>query len=140
MTRHHARTPEETEAIAVQLAGTLRPGSVVALHGELGAGKTRFVRGLARGLGHDAAEVSSPTFVIEHRYSTPGATPLVHLDAYRLRSIEDLAGIGWDELIAESRAVVAVEWAERIGPALPEGAVHVTIHHASEGRTVELDD
>ncbi len=140
MTSHHARTPEETEALAERLARALGPGSVVALHGELGAGKTCFVRGLARGLGHDPASVSSPTFVIEHRYDAPGRTPLVHLDAYRLRGPEDLPAIGWEELLAEAHAVVVVEWAERIGAALPDHARHITLRHAPGGREIVFDD
>jgi len=138
MSTHTAPTEEATEECARALAGRLRPGSVVALHGDLGAGKTRFVRGLARGLGHDPDEVSSPTFVLEHRYATAGAVPLVHLDAYRMAGPAELAALGWDELISEGRAVVAVEWAERIAAALPRHAVHVHLSHARQGREIRI--
>lgn len=116
----------ETEAVAAALARTLAPGTLVALEGDLGAGKTRFVRGLAHGLGHDASQVSSPTFVIEHRHAAPGAVPLVHIDAYRLRGPADLEALGWDELLAAGNAIVALEWPSRIAAALP--AHRVTVH------------
>lgn len=135
---HASPTEQSTEDLARALAGRLRAGMVVALHGELGAGKTRFVRGLARGLGHDPDEVSSPTFVLEHRYATSGATPLVHLDAYRMSGPAELAALGWDELIAEGRAVVAVEWAERIAAALPRDTVHVHLSHVRQGREIRI--
>lgn len=135
---HASPTEQSTEEVARSLAGRLRPGTVVALHGELGAGKTRFVRGLALGLGHDPDEVSSPTFVLEHRYATPGATPLVHLDAYRMSGPAELAALGWDELLAEGRAVVAVEWAERIAAALPHDTVHVHLSHVRQGREIRI--
>lgn len=105
---------------------------------DLGAGKTCFVRGLARGLGHDPGEVTSPTYVIEHRYQRTGATPLAHLDAYRISSAGDLHSIGWDELLAQQATVIAVEWAERIAAALPEACTHVWIHHAPDGRVIEI--
>ena len=130
-TTHLAHDEAETEAIAAELAGTLAPGTLVALEGDLGAGKTRFVRGLARGLGHDAAQVSSPTFVIEHRHAAPGAVPLVHIDAYRLRGPADLEALGWDELLASRAAVVALEWPSRIAAALP--ACRVTVHLRDRG-------
>ena len=98
-------TPEETERIASALAMRVAPGTVITLEGDLGAGKTCFVRGLARGLGADPAAVSSPTFVIEHRHACDAGT-LVHIDAYRIRSAEDLASIGWHELLADGEAVV----------------------------------
>ncbi len=131
--QHLARDEAETEAIAAALATTLSPGTLVALEGDLGAGKTRFVRGLARGLGHDVAQVSSPTFVIEHRHTAPGAVPLVHIDAYRLRGPADLEALGWDELLAQGTAVVAVEWPSRIAAALPARRVTVRLCDRGEG-------
>lgn len=124
-----ADSPATTEAIAHELVSGLAPGTVIALHGDLGAGKTCFVRGLARGLGLDPAQVVSPTFVIEHRY---GEAPvkLVHIDAYRLHGPADLEAIGWDELLREGSAIVAVEWASRVAEALPEKHLHVTLEHA----------
>ena len=118
---------EETGDIGERLAGTLRPGDVVLLYGELGAGKTAFVRGLARGLGAPADEVSSPTFTLIQEYA--GRIPLYHVDLYRLepREIPDL---GLDELVLGD-GVVAIEWADR-WPGRPDAAVEVTIEHRGE--------
>jgi tRNA threonylcarbamoyladenosine biosynthesis protein TsaE len=108
---------EETSAAGERLAPRLRPGDVVLLHGDLGAGKTAFVRGLARGLGAPPDEVSSPTFTLVQEYR--GRLTLYHVDLYRLQphEVEDL---GLDEL-TEAGSVVAVEWAERWTDA-PAGA------------------
>ncbi|MFO0782578.1 MAG: tRNA (adenosine(37)-N6)-threonylcarbamoyltransferase complex ATPase subunit type 1 TsaE [Phycisphaerales bacterium] len=127
---HTAQSAADTEALAAALAAQLKPGMVLALTGDLGAGKTCFVRGLARGLGHAADQVSSPTFVIEHRYRAPGAVPLAHLDAYRLQTAADLAGIGWEELLDSQQAIIAVEWADRITHALPAHTVWIALEHA----------
>lgn len=136
---HGSADEAQTERVGAELARTLAPGTVVALEGDLGAGKTRFVRGLAAGLGHEPSTVSSPTFVIEHRHGTPGAVPLVHIDAYRLRGPADLDALGWDELLAEGRAVVAVEWPSRIAAALPARRVTVHLHDRGEGtREIEI--
>ncbi len=119
---------EETAAAGRELASRLGPGSVVLLYGELGSGKTAFVRGLASGLGVDPADVSSPTFTIVQHY-TGGRVPLLHVDLYRLepKEVDDL---GLDELGEE--AVVAVEWAERL-PRVPAGAIRVTLEGGEEG-------
>lgn len=115
-----------TIALGAALAAALAPGDLVALYGELGTGKTRFVRGLAVGLGHPAAAVSSPTFVLMNEYDRPGATPLVHVDAFRLSGAEDLDALGWDEARGGD-TVVVVEWAERIAADLPTDRVNVRI-------------
>ena len=101
----------ETRAIAAGLAAGLGPGAVVLLSGDLGAGKTAFVRGLAEGLGIDPGEVTSPTFTLVHEYRG-GRLPLVHVDLYRLDTAE-LDEIGMDSELAEA-GVVAVEWSERL--------------------------
>jgi tRNA threonylcarbamoyladenosine biosynthesis protein TsaE len=116
-------TEEETSAAGERLASRLRAGDVVLLFGELGAGKTAFVRGLARGLGAPAEEVSSPTFTLIQEYQ--GETlKLHHVDLYRLEPIE-IADLGLDELIS-GEAIVAVEWAER-WPDRPADAVEVRL-------------
>ncbi|HBS28774.1 MAG TPA: tRNA (adenosine(37)-N6)-threonylcarbamoyltransferase complex ATPase subunit type 1 TsaE [Phycisphaerales bacterium] len=126
----------QTAALAARLAAALRPGDVVALRGELGAGKTRFVRGLAAALGADSTLVSSPTFVLANHYAcdgSQGVAELVHIDAYRVRSAEELEWAGWDALAAGG-AVLAVEWAERAGAILPPPGerFEVLLEHAGE--------
>jgi tRNA threonylcarbamoyladenosine biosynthesis protein TsaE len=113
---------DQTAAAARHLAERLPPGALVLLTGELGAGKTAFVRGLAAGLGIDPDEVSSPTFTLIQEYV--GARVLRHVDLYRLQGAE-IDDLGLDELTQDG-AVVAIEWAERL-TAPPAGAVHVTI-------------
>ena len=112
-----------TRTAAAALAATLVAGDVVLLHGDLGAGKTVFVKGLAEGLGLDPDAVTSPTFTLVHQYSG-GRLPLVHLDLYRIDYI-DLDDVGFDPALAES-GVLVVEWAERLRHDLP-GAVTVRI-------------
>lgn len=131
---HQTRNAAQTVALGARLAHTLRPGAFVALEGELGAGKTQFVRGLAQGLGLRTDTVSSPTFVIVNEYDraadTGGARcPLVHVDAYRLGGAEDLDALGWERLI-DGSAVLAVEWPGRIAGRLPARRIEVVIEHA----------
>jgi tRNA threonylcarbamoyladenosine biosynthesis protein TsaE len=117
---------DETRARAARLATELAPGAVILLSGDLGAGKTAFVRGLAAGLGIDPDEISSPTFTLVHEYRG-GRLPLVHVDLYRLERA-DLDDIGLDQDLA-SRGVVAVEWAERLARIIP-GAMRIRIEDA----------
>ena len=114
---------DETRRIAARVAATLHPGVVLLVSGDLGAGKTAFVRGLAEGLGLDADQVTSPTFTLVHEYRG-GRLPLIHVDLYRLDSA-DLAEIGLDDDLATA-GVVAVEWPERLTRAVP-GAIHIRI-------------
>ena len=117
------RSVEETWQAAAEVAKLLKPGMVVALHGDLGAGKTTFVQGLGFALGLHRP-VTSPTFTITTEYQTP-AFKLVHMDLYRLTGPDDLLTIGYPEYI-ETGAVVAVEWPERAGDLIPPDALHVT--------------
>ena len=121
---------EETASAGERLVASIRPGDVILLHGELGAGKTAFVRGLARGLGVDPAEVTSPTFTLIQEYRARGVV-LHHVDLYRLepREVEDL---GLDELIS-SGGIVAIEWPDRWRHR-PADALDVRIQHAGEDR------
>jgi tRNA threonylcarbamoyladenosine biosynthesis protein TsaE len=121
-----SRSDAETEAIGAELATRLVAGSRVLLYGELGAGKTAFVRGLAAGLGIDPDDVSSPTFTLVQEYR--GRLPLFHVDLYRLApgEVDDL---GLDALAAAG--VLAIEWAERMPRADP-GAIEVRLDHAGE--------
>src|SRR5918993_1766404 len=113
---------QETLALGKTIAAALQPGTFVLLHGDLGAGKTAFVRGLATGLGADPDDVSSPTFVLIQHYD--GRTPLVHVDLYRLESGAAVDDLGLEELAGG--AVVAIEWAERL-PRPLEGSLLVRI-------------
>jgi tRNA threonylcarbamoyladenosine biosynthesis protein TsaE len=116
---------DETFAVAERLGRALKPGAYVLLHGDLGAGKTVFVRGLAAGLGADAEAVTSPTFVLIQRYKGP--IPLIHADLYRLDSAAAVNDLGLDD--PEDGAVVAIEWAERM-PRRPVGSITVHIEDA----------
>lgn len=112
-----------TRAVAATLAATLVAGDVVLLHGDLGAGKTVFVKGLAEGLGLDPDAVTSPTFTLVHEYPG-GRLPLVHLDLYRIDRIE-LDDVGFDPVQADA-GVLVVEWAERLTRRIA-GAIRVSI-------------
>jgi len=113
--------PEDTEAIASAIGAVLSPGDVLVLTGDLGAGKTTFVRGLARGLGVMIG-VKSPSFAIHLRY--PGRIPLHHLDLYRLNDPRDLAELGLEDVL-EQDGVTAVEWGERLGNWIPDRALRI---------------
>ncbi len=124
-----ARSVEDTERLAEQLAECCEPGLVVALKGDLGAGKTTFVRAVARGLGVDPDDVSSPTFVLVHEYS--GRLPVYHMDAYRLAGPEELVELGADEYFFGD-GVCLVEWADRVEAALPEDRLEVQFEISGE--------
>ena len=121
-------SPTETEAVGCALGKMLAPGTVLAYEGDLGAGKTAFTRGLARGLGC-TEQVNSPTYTIVNEYLS-GRLPLFHFDMYRLRSAEDLWDIGWDDYL-ERGGICAVEWSENVREAM-EGAVCVRIEKLDE--------
>ena len=114
---------EETRALAAQLAATLVPGSVVAMHGQLGAGKTCFVTGLARALGV-TQPVTSPTFTVINEYAA--SMPLYHMDLYRIGDPDELWALGFDEYLSPD-GVTVIEWPERAGDLLPPGTINVTI-------------
>ena len=121
-------SPQETEKVGQALGKALRPGAVVAYRGDLGAGKTAFTRGLARGLGATEA-VTSPTYTIVNEYLT-GRMPLFHFDMYRLTSADDLFDIGWEDYL-ERGGVCAVEWSENVAEAL-EDPITVTLEKIGE--------
>ncbi len=121
-------SPEETEKVGAALGKILNPGTVLAYRGDLGAGKTAFTRGLARGLGY-AEPVTSPTYTIVNEY-LGGRLPLFHFDMYRLASSDDLWDIGWEDYL-ERGGVCAVEWSENVDDAM-ENAIYVTIYKTGE--------
>ena len=121
-------SPAETEAVGAALGRVLTPGTILAYRGDLGAGKTAFTRGLAKGLGCTDL-VTSPTYTIVNEY-LGGRLPLFHFDMYRLRSADDLFDIGWDDYL-DRRGVCAVEWSENVADAM-EDPVTVTIEKIGE--------
>ena len=128
MTTLTTRSETETAAAGRTLAARLQPGAIVLLEGDLGAGKTAFVRGLAEGLDVDPAEVSSPTFTLIQEYRG-GRLPLFHVDLYRLTAAE-VDDLGLDEL-ALGGGVMAIEWPDRL-PRPFEGAIEVRIEQGDE--------
>jgi len=130
-------SPEESLRAGQVLGRLLRPGDVVALFGELGSGKTLFVRGVAAGLGCAPQEVHSPSFTLVNEYTCrdAGAGPwcLAHIDLYRIRSEDEISGIGWDEYMGP-QYVVAVEWAERALSLLPRDHLRVRLEARASDR------
>ena len=132
-------SPEETEKLGEALGSCLAPGTVLAYRGELGAGKTAFTRGLARGLGY-REPVTSPTYTIVNEY-LGGRLPLFHFDMYRLRCADDLWDIGWEDYL-DRGGICAVEWSEQVARAMPADTVYVTIARRPEDdrwRTITIE-
>ena len=127
---------EETWALAKKLAAELKPGDVVCLEGDLGAGKTTFTQGLAAALGVPG-RVTSPTFCIVQEHK--GEHFLVHMDLYRLHGEDDVIAIGWEDFLAEG-AILVVEWSERAGSLIPDDAKHIVFTHldGEESRRIEF--
>jgi len=125
---------EAMEAFGASIADLLRPGDIVALTGDLGAGKTTLARGLLRGLGHDG-EVPSPSFAIVQPYEPPAVRlPVAHVDLYRLEGDAEVAELGLDEWLADGALVV--EWPDRLNPALLDLALGLTIDVSEDGARV----
>ncbi len=140
------RTTAQTQALGAALADMLQPGDILALNGELGAGKTSLVRGLAQGLGIDPHAVSSPTFVLMHEYvcdQAPGPDRpqvILHVDAYRLKTPADFDSLGGDLLedLASQGAMLVVEWADKVRERLGEDCLEMLLAHDEDGRTITL--
>ena len=126
--RYLTHAPEETEALGEHLASVLKAGDVIAFYGDLGAGKTAFTRGLARGLGIQGPVVS-PTYTIVNE-DLSGKLPLFHFDMYRLETADDLFDIGWEDYL-ERGGICAVEWSENVEDALG-GAIRVCIRRIDD--------
>ena len=135
-----SNSEHETELIGQRFAEGLPGGTVVAMYGDLGAGKTAFVRGMARGMGLDC-RVSSPTFTIVNEYL--GERELIHFDMYRLSDADELYGMGLDEYIPAEDGASFIEWPQMAQEAMPEDALHVHIAYAEDGAarvaTLEAD-
>lgn len=124
-------SPTTTHDLGTRLGQTLQPGLVIALHGDLGAGKTALTQGIAAGLGV-SERVTSPTFTLVNRYATARGFDLVHIDCYRLgenvdEALAEAATFGLEEIIADENAVIVIEWAERVAELLPADHLAVTI-------------
>ncbi|HAH45132.1 tRNA (adenosine(37)-N6)-threonylcarbamoyltransferase complex ATPase subunit type 1 TsaE [Gimesia sp.] len=119
----------ETQRLGKKLAETLTPGTVIALNGNLGAGKTRLVQAIATALGVDPAEVTSPTFVLIQEYQ--GRLPLYHFDTYRLRDTDEFLELGADDLLY-SDGVCLIEWADKVKEVLPGDLLQINIEHTSQ--------
>ena len=131
-----SRSEEETLRLAEMVSHLLRPGDVLALEGELGVGKSVFVRGIARGLGI-SQPIRSPSFLIISHLK--GRLELFHVDAYRLSAPDQLLEIGFEEIL-EADAVVAVEWADKIRPLLPLRRLQIHLRHLDSGREIRIED
>jgi len=129
------RSREETEALGQRVGRAAHPGDVIALWGELGAGKTTFVRGIAAGLGIPPREVTSPTFIIVHEHEG-GRLPLFHIDMYRVSPAET-GSIGWEEALA-SGGVTAIEWPDRVERLLPADRIDVRIEPVGADRRIRI--
>lgn len=130
MDSFEAKSEAEMREIGREFAANLHRGDVVALNGELGAGKTQFSKGLVAGLG-GGDEVLSPTFAIVREYRS-GEAPVFHFDWYRIESARELLDLGWEDYV-EDDGVIIVEWAEKFPELLPTGAYVIDIHIASDG-------
>ena len=132
----YSESPQQTEAIGAALGKLLRPGTIIAFEGDLGAGKTAFTRGLARGLGC-REQVTSPTYTIVNEY-LGGRLPLFHFDMYRLRCADDLWDIGWDDYL-DRGGVCAVEWSENVREALESPIVIRIEKTGEESRSITVE-
>lgn len=126
-----SHSPEQTQRLGARLGTLLAAGDVIGLQGELGSGKTNFVKGVARGLGI-RDEIHSPTFILANEYRG-GRLPLFHVDAYRVRDANEAQGFGVDDYLNDD-GVVVVEWAERIQSALPAEKLWMEFRHLSESK------
>jgi tRNA threonylcarbamoyladenosine biosynthesis protein TsaE len=131
-----SKSPQETRELGRKLGQLLRPGDLLGLQGDLGAGKTTLTQGIAEGWG-SADAVSSPTFVMVNLYRAKDGTPLYHMDAYRIESLPEAAQIGIDDMLAEGALIL--EWPERIEALLPKERIWMTLTHISENeRQIEM--
>jgi tRNA threonylcarbamoyladenosine biosynthesis protein TsaE len=127
-----SRSPQETIEFGERLSRGLHPGDCLALIGELGAGKTTLIKGLARGLGITEDEVRSPTFILIREYRA-GRLPLFHVDAYRIARAEELVEIGLEEYLLSDEGVTVIEWADRVSSIIPASCIRIDLKIISEG-------
>jgi tRNA threonylcarbamoyladenosine biosynthesis protein TsaE len=136
-------SPQESARLGWQLAQVLPPGALLALHGDLGAGKTALTQGLAVGLGI-TAPVTSPTFTLVNRYAAPSGVELVHIDVYRLGeevegALREATTFGLEEILAETQSILVIEWAERVATLLPADHLQLWLsYHTGQEQTREI--
>jgi tRNA threonylcarbamoyladenosine biosynthesis protein TsaE len=119
-----SKSPEETMELGEQMARELKLGDCLALYGELGAGKTTLIKGIARGLGIPEDEVLSPTFILIREYRA-GRLPLFHVDAYRITKPEELQEVGLEEYLLSDEGITVIEWADRVEGIIPVGCIKI---------------
>lgn len=139
---YQTNSVQETQKVASDLAQKYRQGGILALSGPLGAGKTTFIQGFAKGLGIKERLIS-PTFVLMREYLLPGNKngKLYHIDLYRLEDEKQIAGLGLEEIFANTHNIILIEWAERLGNLLPDKAVRVQLKLLTENsRQVEVEE
>jgi tRNA threonylcarbamoyladenosine biosynthesis protein TsaE len=130
----HTETSDETQDIGKAIGRLLKPGDLISLVGEMGAGKTTLVQGIAQGL-ESTEHVTSPTFTLINEY--PGRIPLYHFDVYRLQSSEDMEDLGYEEYFQGTGATL-IEWADRIESLLPDERLDIYLEWENEGRKMTL--
>jgi len=123
---------KETRVLGTELAENLNAGAVIALHGDLGTGKTHLVKGIAEGLGIPPASVRSPTFTILHTYDE-GHRPLYHFDAYRVQTSDEFVELGFEEYV-HGEGITCIEWADRVESLLPPQTIHFRLSHLDSNR------
>ncbi len=138
------KSARETQKLGEKLANSLKGGSIIALFGDLGSGKTTFVKGLAKGLGIKE-RILSPTFVLIRQYLAINHQPSIinfyHVDLYRIEAVEEVKGIGLEEIFTDEKGIVAIEWAEKIKTILPKKRIEVYFEYAGEKqRKIEIND
>ena len=128
---------QETEHLGQRIAACLRGGDVLALRGELGAGKSSLVTAIGESLG--VVDIASPSFSLAHEHVTNSGLRLVHIDAWRITSVDELAELGWDDWIVDANTIICIEWADRIEAALTGLPVlEIQMAHTQEGRHADL--
>lgn len=138
----HAALESEAKRFASELKPSGNGALVLALHGELGAGKTSFIKAIAGALGSED-RITSPTFILSRSYelSSGPFSRLVHIDAYRLSGEEELSQLAWEEILEDKETLIAVEWAERVKGALPSDAITIRLYHADDvGRDIDYGE
>ena len=127
------RSQDETQSLGAALGDRLAPGTVLALYGELGTGKTHLVKGIAQALGLEPSAVRSPTFTILHTYDE-GRRPLHHFDAYRVQTPDEFVELGFEDYVADASGLTCVEWADRVEALLPPSALRLELTHVAPQR------